>query len=678
MRGLPSLSLVLFCSVVNGDEIDLYDLSIDELLVVKVTTATKTETPLYLAPGTVNVFNQQDISALAIPTIAELADISPSYSTYSLYGERILTTRGQKAGSFENNKHLMLLDGIEINHARANKAPIEYELPLFFVDQVEMLTGPASSLYGDGAFYGVVSLVSKPKSNSANILLRHNSQDGVLAGFQATTDSKLGQSSITVSRSHKESSEQYVGPNFSELQRYYDEQSASMVYFRHQVNDEKFGKLRYAFIRLARDSGLGEHWQNDYSVPENQIKWRTQVNYLQWVLSINEQLNLDLNYSENKSLESGLAVNLNRAQKIAGSSDTFDQYHVDVKSKKVELNLNWQINYSDNLIVGVNSDWRVDRGGYFASNIALSNVDESAFKKAREASEDVKLLSYLAQYQFTLEALKNNYFTLGGRYDSGEYKEDSFAVFSPRASWVWSISERLTSKLLYNTALRAPGLKEYLLNDETRNFVEAQAFDVDGVLSEISASLSPEEFSSIELALNYQQDTWQVGANLFSNLTEKALDGKPVEYQNMQGEIIRRNLFSNRSDELRINGLELNFSYLLFENVSLSAYATQLFSSDTPQEIIQDLPKRTWQINANWSLGVFNSVIIYRHQSDYEHSEFNNAQLDYALKAQLSSDSSITFKATNLLDEETFYPVSGVAKIPMMQRAFSVNFNFNF
>ncbi|MFY8351965.1 TonB-dependent receptor plug domain-containing protein [Pseudoalteromonas sp. SSM20] len=678
MRGISGLSLLLFCSVAHGDEIDLYDLSIDELLVVKVTSATKTETPLYLAPGTVNVFNQQDISALAVPTIAELADISPSYSTYSLYGERILTTRGQKAGSFENNKHLMLLDGIEINHARANKAPIEYELPLFFVDQVEMLTGPASSLYGDGAFYGVVSLVSKPKSNSVDVLLRHDSQDGVLAGFQAATDSKLGQSSITVSRSHKESSEQYVGPNFSELQRYYDEQSASMVYFRHQVNDEKIGKLRYAFIRLARDSGLGEHWQNDYSVPENQIKWRTQVNYLQWVLPINEQLNLDLNYSENKSLESGLAVNLSRAQKIAGSSDTFDQYHVDVKSKKVELNLNWQINNSDNLIVGVNSDWRVDRGGYFASNIALSNVDESAFKKAREASDDVKLLSYLAQYQFTLKALKNNYFTLGGRYDSGEYKEDSFAVFSPRASWVWSISERLTSKLLYNTALRAPGLKEYLLNDETRSFVAAQAFDVEGVLSEISASLSPEEFSSIELALNYQQDTWQVGANLFSNLTEKALDGKPVEYQNTEGEIVRRNLFSNRSDELRVNGVELNFSYHLFENVLLSAYATQLFSSDTPQEIIQDLPKRTWQINANWSLGVFNSVIIYRNQSDYEHSEFNNAQLDYALKAQLSSDSSITFKATNLLDEETFYPVSGVAKIPMMQRSFSVNFNFNF
>src|SRR5437868_232 len=86
-------------------------------------------------------------------------DVTAGYSSYSMYGENVFETRGQKAGAFVNNKHLVLIDGIPVNHGRGNSAIIGENFPLFFANRVEFLKGPASALYGTGAFFGVVNVV---------------------------------------------------------------------------------------------------------------------------------------------------------------------------------------------------------------------------------------------------------------------------------------------------------------------------------------------------------------------------------------------------------------------------------------------------------------------------------------------------------------------------------------
>src|SRR4051812_19781857 len=137
------------------------DLALAELLNMSATVATKNAAAVSRSPSTITVYSDQDIRRLGYYTLADLADVTAGYSSYSIYGEKVFETRGQKAGSFVNNKHLVLIDGIPGNHGRGNKAMIDEKFPLFFANRVEFLKGPASALYGTGAFFGVVNVVPK-------------------------------------------------------------------------------------------------------------------------------------------------------------------------------------------------------------------------------------------------------------------------------------------------------------------------------------------------------------------------------------------------------------------------------------------------------------------------------------------------------------------------------------
>ena len=126
-------------------ELDLFQLdSKVSLMAIRVTVASKSEESILDVPANVTVYSAQDIKALGYYTLADLANITAGYSSYTIYGEKVFETRGQKAGSFNNNKHLLLIDGIPVSHARANSLRAEEELPLLFARQVEFLRAPAA------------------------------------------------------------------------------------------------------------------------------------------------------------------------------------------------------------------------------------------------------------------------------------------------------------------------------------------------------------------------------------------------------------------------------------------------------------------------------------------------------------------------------------------------------
>src|SRR6185436_6886304 len=92
------------------------DLALAELLNMSATVATKNAAAVSRSPSTITVYGEQDIRRLGYYTLADLADVTAGYGSYSIFGEKVFETRGQKAGSFVNNKHLVLIDGIPVNH----------------------------------------------------------------------------------------------------------------------------------------------------------------------------------------------------------------------------------------------------------------------------------------------------------------------------------------------------------------------------------------------------------------------------------------------------------------------------------------------------------------------------------------------------------------------------------
>lgn len=150
IRSLPIFVASTFAVGALAQETDIFELSLEQLINMPVAVASTSTKSQADAPASVSVYDQVHLQQLNRYSLSELAQVTPGFAAYEIYGERVFSTRGQKAGSFENNKHLVLVDGIPVNHARANKAPTAYELPLLFATRVEFMRGPDSALHGVG------------------------------------------------------------------------------------------------------------------------------------------------------------------------------------------------------------------------------------------------------------------------------------------------------------------------------------------------------------------------------------------------------------------------------------------------------------------------------------------------------------------------------------------------
>src|SRR6187402_390222 len=99
--------------------------SLEALLNMNVSVASKKEERVSEAPGSVTAYSDKDIARTGYYTLSDLANITVGYSAFSAIGEKTFETRGQKSDGFDNNKHLVLIDGIPFSHTRANRANSE-------------------------------------------------------------------------------------------------------------------------------------------------------------------------------------------------------------------------------------------------------------------------------------------------------------------------------------------------------------------------------------------------------------------------------------------------------------------------------------------------------------------------------------------------------------------------
>ena len=123
-----------------------------------VVTATRTERLSSEVPVSVSVITSQEIEESNARNVGELLSEVPGidYNPYgSLGAQAALLIRGSEA-----DEVLVLLDGRPLNNPRSGLVNFS-NLLLEDVERVEVLRGPASSLYGANALGGVVNIITK-------------------------------------------------------------------------------------------------------------------------------------------------------------------------------------------------------------------------------------------------------------------------------------------------------------------------------------------------------------------------------------------------------------------------------------------------------------------------------------------------------------------------------------
>ena len=275
--------------------------------------ASKTPERLTDAPASITAYAQEDLRALGLQTLGEVAGMTAGYGNYVMYGEEVLSTRGQKAGSFNNNKHLVYYDGIPINFARNGKAPIDEELPIAYASRVEFLRGPASALYGTGSFFGVINVVPGELDRDG---IRSDLRMGLgtFSDEKRVTGNVLQSSSVgllrlTAGAFTREASLLQVGtrPNPDNLMR--DDLHTVFLNASYTLRETPLAGLTVAFLYMRKASGLGESWlESTLTSRANQLTWETILPYLKYERSLGQRLTLRSYLIWNAGRETGLLV----------------------------------------------------------------------------------------------------------------------------------------------------------------------------------------------------------------------------------------------------------------------------------------------------------------------------------------------------------------------------------
>lgn len=231
--------------------------------------------------------------------------------------------------------------------------------------------------------------------------------------------------------------------------------------------------------------------------------------------------------------------------------------------------------------------------------------------------------------------------TAGVRYD---HYSDFGSTVNPRFALVWDINEKLTGKLLYGRAFRAPTFTElYTQNNPI-------------LLG--NKRLSPETINTVEWALDYRPfSSFRTALNLYYYDLESQITTSPTQSGG-------KTLMYNNSGNQTAYGTELEWNWKVSEQWNLSGnYAWRNARNEkTNQRVMgvehqvyfattwQFLPKWQLQSQLNWVGGRISAELDDRPLKDYE-------TIDFTLRGnKLWGHLNLAASLRNAFDSNNFEP----------------------
>jgi vitamin B12 transporter len=172
----------------------MYALPLIEPVVV---TATRAETPLDKVLASVEIIGGAELRRQPAADLGDLLRMRAGVEVARLGGP------GQQTSLFlrgtESNHVLVLVDGVRINPGTIGSAAIQNIAPEF-VERVEIVKGPRSTLYGSDAIGGVINVITRRRAtNGASIQAGVGSYDSRSASLDAGIGGSRGDASLGVS-----------------------------------------------------------------------------------------------------------------------------------------------------------------------------------------------------------------------------------------------------------------------------------------------------------------------------------------------------------------------------------------------------------------------------------------------------------------------------------------------
>ncbi len=152
--------LPLQAQAAKGDDNAIQDLL--QLLNTPVVSASKGKEKLADAPATMVVLTQADLRQRGYTELDQILDDLPGMDVVRSYGADYVRNYWRGYRSDIADPYLVLIDGQEFNHLwYGNTETPLVTYPISAIERVEIVYGPASSVYGANAFMGVINIITR-------------------------------------------------------------------------------------------------------------------------------------------------------------------------------------------------------------------------------------------------------------------------------------------------------------------------------------------------------------------------------------------------------------------------------------------------------------------------------------------------------------------------------------
>ena len=611
-------SLLFSNPVFSQKSNDFLDMSLEELLNIKVSVASTDPERIIETPAIVSRYNAKDMAAMGLRTLKDLLSFIPGFVLQDTRGGGTsIMIRGLVEGL--NQKVLFLVDDIPYWMPAHSEIPL-LGIPIESISHVEVIRGPGAVYYGSNASAGVIKVVTKKTSgNVVAIALGSNSLVNVGAYFHGQLDDDLSLTFAIEAQQDDGYSGSFEGvpkqptfpadtPNDGEITK-----SEEVKSFLGRVTFKDLNIFAQAYRSLNND--------HDGSTPLN---LGTNLEYTGYLFHVD-------NSWHEANAEFSLFTDYNK-------------FYLEFESRNLfAVGVDGGFRFDDN--GEDNHRWR--SGGTLSYTFSESLVFFGGMEFERRKIEDYYIYNKatdanvlkLIESNSTIERSiygQTDYkdgswrFLLGGRYTNNDQSGEKLV---PRASAVYLLDDSQSIKFLYSVGFNSPNFTQLFIT-------------IPSVL-EGNRDLRPEIVKTTELSYSYESKGNLFVANVYY------LQAEDFIQREIRSGVIG---FFNSGDFDR-SGLELDFQkatpdYLFFAN---AAYIHQGDDFDSSDVMAHFSPKITvaigglYHIDSHHSSGASMRATGRRNKA----SDLYQLNVDYQYSREMFE---LYFSIKNVLDEEIVTP----------------------
>jgi outer membrane receptor for ferrienterochelin and colicin len=457
----------------SGRGLDLANATLEDLMAIEITPASRSAEGLAGAPARVQVITADQIERRGyrslLDVLKDLVDFKVDVAGDPDYPVQ-LTVQGTSGSS----RLVLLLDGIRVSSPTNEPLPVMANYPVHNARQIEILYGPASALYGADAFSAVINIISKSVTEAPGLAVTSSIGQFGLYNQTASYGARIGaRASLMVSG-------QFLHDRQPDLSRSYPDLLGDMQQLRTGVFNTIYGPVTsshplspgYATPISAHSvqahlqhGGLGlslfENRQRASTTPPNTPD--------------NAVYNADV-FAENRQLVAAGVYSRSFGGFTSTSTLMFSRHELQPQSgyRNLFTGLDRSFKYAYGSMTKVEqqlawlpkSSLAITTGGTFERFFSIpQGADLNAPITTREQAgtifgTDIVDEFFKLRYTNTGVYVQARYaatprvtFTLGTR---GDYNSRYGGTFNPRLGVVARVGPAATLKVLYGTAFLAP------------------------------------------------------------------------------------------------------------------------------------------------------------------------------------------------------------------------------